>query len=296
MRLVLAGALVLGWLGLATPAWAGPQPLGVIWQRGAASIVVVPCPPGGDVDAWCRAVEARDRGRVVRLGDGFMAVKMLWHGHAGRHAPDVLVMGDNGGSGGDGALIAVRFGPRLTVRTLRGERIDAATVRDVHGAPAIRIFFDIEYFNGAPHAGVTMIPLPVRWVDGDFAVDRAVLTARRPGQEERAFRELALAEEFARWREDAYADGRLFPPEARMGTPLAVQALGELMLAGHADAARALLDRTWPRDGEQRPVPGETAFWRALCRAIVSHGWWKRFDLDRLPQADRIRAGAGEGG
>lgn len=296
MRLVLAGALVLGWLGLATPAWAGPQPLGVIWQRGAASIVVVPCPPGGDVDAWCRAVEAHDGGRVVRLGDGFMSVKMLWHGHAGRHAPDVLVMGDNGGSGGNGALIAVRFGPRLTVRTLRGERIDDVTVRDVHGAPAIRIFFDIEYFNGASHAGATMIPLPVRWVDGDFAVDRAMLTARRLGQEERAFRELALAEEFARWGDDAYADGRLFPPEARMGTPLAVQALGELMLAGHADAARALLDRTWPRDGEQRPVPGETAFWRALCRAIVSHGWWKRFDLDRLPQADRIRAGAGEGG
>ena len=40
-------------------------------------------------------------------------------------------------------------------------------------------------------------------------------------------------------------------------------------------------------------MEGEDAFWAALCRAIVNHPLWKRFDLGRLPHADIVVASAG---
>lgn len=287
--------VLLGLLVSLVPLPPGPQPIGPIWQSKQASIQVVPCPPGGDHDEYCRAVAVRDGdGTETLAGGGYGSVKLLWQRRRAGSGPDALVMGDSGGSGGNGDLMAITISPHPSIRKISGERIDIAKVRSERGPLRFDLFFDIEFFNGAPHAGVTLIPLPMRWEKDDFAVDLKELTARTLSPSEFAFRRLAMSEEFRRWASDAFPSKRLYPPKARDGTMVSVKALADLMLSGDAETAQRLLHESWPRDFERldRALGGEDDFWNALCGAVVAHPYWKRFALDRLPHADLIEAGA----
>ena len=291
MRLTRA---LLGSALMATPcAFAQPQPLGPLWRSASDSIVLTPC-PAGDHDEQCRAVSVRSGGREVALGGGYERVTLLWSRKGKSGDPDALVLGDSGGSGGYGDLFAIRFTPHIAVRKLSGERMDTVTARTAAGRLRLTIPFDTEFFNGAPHAGAIVLPLPMVWTGGDFAVDLAELTRRTYSPSELDFRELAMREELEAWAQDKFPASRLFPPEARGGTQVTATALLEMMLSGHADQARGLLDRAWPRhwDHGDRQLGGEADFWAALCRATVSNRAWKRFDLARLPHADLIAQGA----
>ncbi|MCU6454771.1 hypothetical protein LPN01_11855 [Sphingomonas sp. A2-49] len=252
------------------------------------SVVVTRCPPGGDHDASCRAVEVRRAGRVVRLGGGYRAVSIMPIPAARPGQPAVVVLGDDGGSGGEGDLFALTTDPEISVARLRGERIDGAVVHPVAGRLALDLSFDIEYFNGAPHAAVSIVRMPVVWREGDFAADLTAMV-RRPAKVDM----LAMRRELAGWAADAGRPARLFPPQASNGTPGTVRALAALILSGHAAAARAALHRAWPRDTRGMTIGGEGAFWSAVCRQMVRHLWWSRFGLDRLPQAALVRAAAG---
>jgi len=278
-------------LAAPAPALAQLQPTGPIWEKGHASIQVTACPGNIDHDDFCRGIELRKDGRVQRLGAGYLTVKLLWASRRGSPGPDALVFGDDGGSGGDGDLFAVTLVPKLTVHKLSGERMDIATVRPGPGPLRLDLAFDIEFFNGASHAGVTIVPLPVRWAGGDYSADLEALKAPALTAREMDFRALAIGQELQRWKEDVYPADRLYPPEAiAHGTPVVVQALAESILAGHADQARQLLRRAWPRrsDRYDLAMEGEDAFWAALCRAIVNHPLWKRFDLGHLPHSDML--------
>ena len=140
-------------LAAPVPARAQLQPIRQIWEKGNASLQVTACPTNIDHDDFCRGVELRQDGRVQKLGAGYLTVKLLWTSRPGFPGPDALVFGDDGGSGGDGDLFAVTLGPKPAVRKLSGERMDIATVRPGPGPLRLDLAFDIEFFNGASHAG-----------------------------------------------------------------------------------------------------------------------------------------------
>ncbi len=275
-------------------ALAQAQPDRLLWRGATGEIKVTSCVPGGDHDDSCRALVAKTRDGEVQLGSGYIVAKLLWTAKGGRKEPAVLVLGDFGGSGGDADLFAVRFSPKLSFRKINGERVDAAAVRPGPGPLHFTLPFDIEFFNGASHAGAILFPLPMRWEKQDFAVDFAGLTKPTFSESEMAYRELAVSEELDAWAEANSPAPRLYPPEARLGTPVTVTAMLELIMSGHADQARALLDRSWPRDRARtdRRLGGEADFWAALCQALVRHPYWKRFALSRLQHADLIERGA----
>lgn len=283
-------------LAVSVATLAGAQPLGQIWTNGRGSVVVTTCPPGGDTNDTCRAVEVR-RGPVIdKLGGGYIEVNVLWTRPPGASGPDLLIFGDDGGSGGDGDLFAVTLTPAFGVRKFSGERMTSAAVHPgPHGEPLkVDLAFDIEFFNGGSHADATIVPLPVQWQRGDFALDLKRLTGRTFSPGELDFQALAIRSELDRWSQDYDPTARLFPPESRFGSPVTVRALVGMMLAGHADQARQLLDRSWPSSPGRtdRKLGGEGAFWSALCTAVVRHPLWQRFDIGRVPHADLIDAGA----
>lgn len=132
------------------------------------------------------------------------------------------------------------------------------------------------------------------WTGGDFAVDLRALTRRTYSASERSFRVLAIREELRAWAGDEYPTPRLYPPKSRNGTPVAATAMIEMILSGHADQARDVLDRSWPTQWERtdRPLGGEVDFWAALCRRVLNEPNWKRFGLARVPHADIVQRGA----
>jgi hypothetical protein len=174
------------------------------------------------------------------------------------------------------------------------EYADWVAADSATGALSFEAPFLVRYFNGAPNSSTTTIHLPMRWVGGDFAVDLVALTGRSFSPGELRFRELAVRNELNRWATDSYPTSRLFPPEARSGTPVTVHALTDLMLAGHADLAKGMLDRSWPRspDGGGLPMGGKDEYWNALCGAVTGNRDYERFGLSRVPNAALIEAAA----
>lgn len=273
---------------------AAPQQVGPLWTKGDWVVAVAPCTHILDHSEYCRGIQVRRGAIVEELGEGYSAVKLLWTRRPGAEGPDLLVRGDWGGSGGLADLFAISLEPRLTVRKLSMEHADWVTA---DGAGRVLRFdapFTIPYFNGAPNSNTTTNHLPMRWLGGDFAVDLGTLTGRSYSQGELRFRELAIRHELSRWASDAYPSARLFPPEARAGTPVTVHALTDLMLAGRADLAKELLDRTWPRSPSEGGLPmgGKERFWNALCRAFIENRAYKMFGLSRLPNSALIEASA----
>ncbi|TCM21741.1 hypothetical protein EDF56_101410 [Novosphingobium sp. PhB165] len=286
---------------LVPSAQAAPQQLGAIWQRGNDAIVVAPCPSDGDSDDYCRAVEVTQGAQATPLGAGYMDVKLLWASRSPDTTPSVVVLGDSGGSGGEGDLFVVGFDQRLTIRKLSGERMDSVVVRTDRDSPRFALPFDIEYFNGAPHAAPAIVMLPVRWAEdeqgGDFALDPAVMTDPPPSRRELASRLTAIQGELRGWAQDKDPAYPLYPrQESALGTPVTVQTLANLALSGHSDLARELLHLAWPENRAKNgnPSNGEEAFWADLCGSIANHPLWKRLALEHLPHADLILAGAAE--
>ncbi|WP_260925729.1 hypothetical protein [Novosphingobium sp. 9] len=282
-RVVMPLALLAASVTFATPPTAQ-----VLWQHGSDALLTTRCPPGGDIDETCKAIALRHAGQETLIGAGYMTTRVLWSRPPGGAGPDVIVLGDDGGSGGDGDLLAVTFSDSAApvVKRLRGERIDAAKVTPSPDGPRISLAFDIEYFNGAPHAGAALVPLPLVWRDGDFALDPKALTTRPMRSADLDRRERAVARELTQWTHGTPETQSLYPGPSFSGTPVTVQTLVELMLSGHAKEADALLRRAWPQRA------GRQAFWADLCRAVVTQPYWQRFALARLPGADLIAASA----
>ncbi len=301
MRALAIVTAIIFAAGLAGPVFADtakvsfdrthPSRFTTLWHAGSRRVEAGPCGEGYDAPGACLALWAVDGSKRTALGGGYIVVKRLWARAKVYAGPDVLVMGDYGGSGGNADLLAVSFGPKVSVRKLSGDRISDANVDSSTGAMRYNLPFVIAGFNGAPHAGDVDVSLPLRWSKGDFMLDLKTLTGRVFTPEDVRFRELAVRQELGRWYEDSYPAQGLFPPVANGGTSVTVQALTDMMLSGHADAAYTLLQKTWPqRDG--KPVLGEEAFWKALCHALVRNGRWKQFDLSRLPKAKVIEKAA----
>jgi len=286
--------LAIALLAVPSTASGQPQALGNLWQSPRGSVLLTECPPGVDHDEYCRAVEVRSREGVVKLGDGYDRVRLLWTRKGSGSGPEALVLGDYGGSGGSADLFGIYFSPRIGFRKIGGDRFDTVTVRAKRAGFHLSLPFNIEFFNGAPHAGAILLPLPVLWTNDDFAIDLDELTRRTYSSSELDFRALAIREELEAWARDKFPAPRLYPPQARDGTPVTATALVEMMLSGHADQAQDLVDRAWPVQSEHgdKPLGGKSDFWAALCQAVVRQPSWKRFSLARLPHAELIEQGA----
>lgn len=285
---------ILALLTASATASAAPQPFGLLWEKGHASILVTHCRTEIGIDPLCHGMELQQGGTITRLGRGYLQTKVLWKRPPGGTGPDVLVLGDNGGSGGLGDLFAVTLAP-MSIQKLSGERMTETEVDRSAASLPLKLNFDIEYFNGASHAQATIVRIPTIWRHGNFAVDLPALTSRDFSKDEIDFRVLAVASELDRWADARYPADVLYPPDfASNGTPVTVQALADLILAGHAFQAREVLSRAWPHSHERTDLRmgGEQLFWQALCRAIVRHPLWQHFGLDRLPEAGIVKAAA----
>lgn len=292
MRLIhvlLAGALFVTSSG----SFGKSQPLGTLWRSGRGSIIQTECPPG-EKDDYCRAIKVQRDSKMVDLGWGYMVVTLLWSRKAEVDGPDVILLGDYGGSGGNADLIAITLSPNVSVRKLSGERFNSVAVRQKSETLRLSVPFDIEYFNGASHARSITVPLPAIWAGNDFALDFAEMTNRVYSASELGIRLVAMRAELNVWAKINYPAQHLYPPEARNGTPATALVIVEMMLSGHADQAHKLLDRAWPRDRNQpdRPLGGENEFWTALCKEVTKNPFWRHFGLAKLPHADLIESGA----
>jgi hypothetical protein len=294
----LSGLAVLA-LMMASPALAEyhPQPLGPLWRKGDAAILVTQCKSDSDTDTSCRGLALRTGGRTKPLGGDYMRARLLWSRTSTGAGLDALVIGESGGSGGYAELFAVTLSPKPAVAKYASERLEGMKAAASAGPLHIDLPFDIEFFNGAPHAGAVAVPIPTIWRNGNFAADMSALLTRHFTANEIDFRVLALREELNGWAEDAYPAETLYPPQSNGGTPVTLRTLLEMILTGHGDQARALLHSAWPRSHQRtdRPLGGEETFWKMLCRAVVREPLWKRLELNRLPHADIIETGASAG-
>ena len=292
--MLIAAVLVAFSVTSASPPSAEPDPLGIVWKSRGVSLVRVACKPGDVDERYCRALQLRTSGRSATIGAGYMHVRLLWTRRGRSLGPDALVLGEDGGSGGSGDLIAVTLGPTPAVKKYTSELLEG--LRANPGAAELRLElpFAIGYFNGAPHAGVTVVPIPTLWARGDFRADIGALVRPNISRQELDFRELAMRQELHAWSVAKYPTARLYPPEAESGTPITLQALADLTLTGHSDEAKALLDRAWPNSWERSDVKlgGELEFWKSFCRTVLRNPLWLRLGLERLPHSETIRAGA----
>jgi hypothetical protein len=263
-----------------------------LWSKGQDAVLVTQCDAKVDHDGSCKALGVQQGARFTPLGEGYLQARVLWTKRRGQAGPDALVLGEMGGSGGVADLFAVTFKPRFEVRKMSGERFDQITVEpdDLE----LQAPFDVEFFNGAPHAGAISIALPMLWANRNFAIDLKRLARWNFTSRDLAFRQLAVDNELNLWAIDSYPAPRLFPPEARGGTPTTGHALLELMVSGHAEQARRILKSAWPRESGRSDIAmgGEADFWAALCRTIITSPDWRLYGLNHIPHADLIEAGA----
>jgi hypothetical protein len=73
---------------------------------------------------------------------------------------------------------------------------------------------------------------------------------------------------------------------ADLSTPATDQALLNLALSGRADQARTLLFEAGVVGAG--PAFKAEAYWDDFCLAVIAQPLWKRFDLDRLPNAELV--------
>ena len=290
-------ALLCLWLiaSMSGSAHAESARTGRLWGTGKDLVQAVKCPAGGDIDAvHCLAIQVRSATGTSVVGQGYTQVKVLWQGRSAKGRPDVVLLGDYGGSSGLSDLYAIGFSPALAVWKLGVAPGEAVTVDRGQPSLCIDLPFAIGGFNQAPSAAVTIVPIPVCWSSGGFALDKTALLARSYPQEDLRFRSLAIRSELRRWAQDVYPATDVYPIRTTGGTPVTAGGLADLILSGHADIARQMLHGNWPSIQGRQDISmgGEARFWAALCRGIVDNQDWQRFQLDGLPHADLVETAA----
>lgn len=289
------GLAGLFFLIMASDGQAAPAEPGELWQHGKSSIETVRCAPDRrDASEHCLAIRVASGTSHVLAGDGYEWVDLLWTRKPGRTGPDVVVLGNAGGSGGIADLIAISFSPHPKLWKIPVAPGDAVTLRSGKKAVCLNLPFGIGRLNGASHADTTYVSIPVCWSSGAFVLDDKALAARRFTDDDLRFRDVAIRHELGWVAAEAFPANAFYPVKSTKGTPITIRALADLMLTGHADVARDLLHRNWPRTHEDRRIPmrGEDRFWALLCRNIIQHHDWTFFHLDRLPHAEVIAEGA----
>lgn len=107
-------ALPLAGAALAGAALAGPFDPGPLWQDGRNAARTIPCFGPGDYEAGkCLALQVQSATGPSTLGQGYIEVKVLWSKKPGQAGPDLILLGDYGGSGGNADLYAIGFSPKL---------------------------------------------------------------------------------------------------------------------------------------------------------------------------------------
>ena len=209
-----------------------------IWSSGARSVWAVPCVGPGDYDAGCAAAELRVGSRKTRLGQGYLSngVRVLWARTPGCSGPDLVVLGDGGGSGGDADILIVRSTASGHVERLSFEDADMTRVTVRDDRAAFNLEYDIAAFPAGAHASRVHVPVPLIWTGKDFDVDFAALKRRSFDEEDLRVRSATVTQ--------VMADALAVDTDDRGNVQVAaVQALAGLMLSGHADLATVCSSR-----------------------------------------------------
>jgi hypothetical protein len=293
----LAVGLGLALIVTMSESQAAPVRTEQLWHQGKDSIAVVPCEPGRSDDPdHCLALQISNGTNRSIIGDGYAWARLIWARKPGQNGPDVVAIGDKGGSSGGAELIAVSLSPRPAIWKRDVAPSDLVSVVPGHKTLCLGLPFGIGRFNGASNAETTYVSIPVCWSAGRFVLDSKALAAQSFPDGDLRFREVAIFYELNRWSSDLFPATNLYPNNKGLATPVTVRALADLMLSGHADVAHQILHRNWPKTREHLDVAmgGEKEFWTALCRLITQNPNWGYFHLDQMPHADVISHAAAQ--
>ena len=286
-----AAALVLA----ATPPSGDPPR--VLWRQGARSVWAEPCARQRGPDPDCTTLKLRTPGAPpVLLGSDYQPLrfggaKVLWRDGSARRGPNVVVLGDHGGSAGCLDVFAIgSAGGQARVQRLTTCHGGASPVVLRRGRAGFDVRLDLLNFETTADAFTPGASVPVRWDGERFSLDLAAVRAERFDANDRELRRAA-----AFWCLQAFVTG----PVGYDAVQPATLALLGLMLAGRADEAHAMLRATWPvavtevGGAVSAPqAPGLDAYWADLCAALTADPLWRELDLGHLPHADVILSGA----
>lgn len=293
-RLLLARALVSAILliGVARAApsaqQVNPQASAprIFWSGSEGHVDARLCP--NQPDAYC-LVWSRADGRVLTTAvDTLPAnVSLMWRrdeldaptDDATPDEPDFLFYADGGGSGLCGLYVALDVAHEPHFHSFEDchqitRAHDAATRTGAFGFIAD---FPVEAPFGAADSESVSASYPLLWKNGTFALDVRHLVPSRPQANAPA---IVHAETASLIRSGAVAG---------TGLPHTTQILLDLIFAGHADKAHALLIANAAPDFRAE------LYWRDLCAILVADPNWKSLMHDVLPASAEIEHDARSG-
>ena len=205
------------------------------------------------------------------------SVEILWTRSGGKDiGPDVIVAGNNGGNHCGTFVYAISPGAAPPVEEVRS-CVEKAKIGQKDGRPTMDC--GLEFLAGNVPTNASSTILPLIWQDGKFVVDYARLLTPTPNGAQLAAIEQKIGEELG-------AITQNYPPksgEPDFGAIATPQALLDLIFSGHADLAKELLARSWPKR-----LQGSEIYWRDLTKEFVEEPSWQKFNLKQLPHADVI--------
>ena len=266
------------------PLIAPAPPFGsVIWEKGRQRVVVVACASEAEPDPSlgpCFDLRLEGPGSVITTRGGYVAVGVIWKNPGGAPGPDVILRGDPGSSDGCVDTFVARFEPRLVVERYQSCHEAGMTPLSMRpDGPDLTLNFDLTMFNGSDAASPGA-PLPLFWNGWRFEIETLRLRRAAAPVDEAALRSELAAQ--------APQRGLAYP----QNVTLTEQALMRFILAGRVEAAQGLLQRVWPMSGPYAGDESREAFFSDLCAAMLHAPLWRRFDMDRMDFAPKVRAAA----
>jgi hypothetical protein len=253
-----------------------------IWRSGRNSVWEVPCVDHPDADDTSVTVEARTGGRARRSHGCYPSpsfVSVIWTGEPGLGGPDVMLLGQSGGSAGCGDVVAITFDEIPTLRALAACPAEEVPIVIMGDVPTFDANLSL-VINGSSGADVRAGRIAVGAYRDGFKPNLTMMTAEPLTADERAQTLSMMVKYLHRWAM-SLSDGA-----QGLSTPDTVEALLNLVLSGRADQARALLFEA----GQTGAGPGfrADAFWDDFSLALVSDPLWKQFHLERLRSAELV--------
>ena len=278
MKMMVAALIVVGLTRVVAESAAaqtnqGPGAPRELWSSGSHSIWFTNC---ANVGPSCLEVRGT---KTVKLADGYWSARVLWKQVKPGVGPDVLLVGETGGSAGIYDLYALTFGRSISVAKLEGDHSTVINIGTDNGLPTLEFGYSLGNFNNASNGATTVVRIPIRWVQSKFEVDRKLLLSRVPSASDLARWHPLAANELA-----ASLDGRFG------GTPTLGEALLRLTLSGHATEAKNYLLEIWPHSIDR--ITAANALWGEFCFAVAYNLNWKQLGLDQIPEAHLIRVSA----
>jgi hypothetical protein len=245
----------------------------ILWNHGSDRLV-----ERADVNA--RTATLTLGGKVAWKGDGLYAAKVLLSDPRGK-GPQLIFAAIDDGNGGGGAIITFDPHEKTKLNRLAVDEVESVQVRIKGGEPAFDQPFQISNFRSGGHYGSGYATVPVIWQAGHYVLDfKAVGETKFSDQAVGRLKQAVGVQ--IRAGLAVHSDQKSFGDVAKSLMPMIV--------SGHADQARSVLDQAWPAN-----TPGKDQLWNDLCAAAAHHPLWRELNMHRLPHADLVEAAGRKG-